>query len=509
MTAQIFGAVLYTDGGAQPNPGFIGWGIHGYIYSYLAPKKKYKQPDKHLITNRGYINPSQTSVSTPPLPELVYVEHFLDGFGTSGEWSTNNVAELRATYHGLHYLLAQADQLNITLSTVLVKTDSQYVKRGVTEWVSLWTKRDWTRADGTPVANTGDWQQLLNEMAVYKERGIEVELMWVEGHQGQLGNETADKLSNVGTLFSTYHRPPSLQGDATYLKVVSPHGYFNEDIEVHPFLNHKRLYFNALAQYSTPGVYYLADPGDDELTHGKRTPDAGYAIVRLKTPDPIVELLRSTQHELTQDLNFIVIGRLDKAFSKSVYPYLRSFGHCAIKRDPEKLCLNFLDHKPSKPSPLTIAYDPPGLSFRAIESFGFLEGVLNDFELFQQGTVTDGMAAMRFTVRELTEDFFEPDPKASKKIGAPQYKLRAEHGVGTPSLMVTVTIQDKPVRIPLVWGLDLITRNHLKRLETKSPKLYLLLWSESEQTVRYATVIQVDDGIGIWSNYFADRIVLF
>jgi hypothetical protein len=49
-------------------------------------------------------------------------------------------------------------------------------------------------------------------------------------------------------------------------------------------------------------------------------------------------------------------------------------------------------------------------------------------------------------------------------------------------------------------------RNNLKKIEGLNPRVYLITWRESQQSIRYATVIVTDVGYGIWSNFFADRI---
>jgi hypothetical protein len=90
--------------------------------------------------------------------------------------------------------------------------------------------------------------------------------------------------------------------------------------------------------------------------------------------------------------------------------------------------------------------------------------------------------------------------------------LKPEFGVGAKSLSVTITLSingvDKEITVPLVLGLDIPPRNSLKHIEDLNPKINLITWQDSENSVRYASIVEIDSGIGIWSNYFADRLLL-
>ena len=99
--------------------------------------------------------------------------------------TTNNRMELTAVIRGLEALKAR--------SAVRVFTDSQYVQKGISEWIHEWKRRGWRPADRKPVKNADLWQR-LDELA----RGHEVEWHWVRGHAGHPENERADELANRG-----------------------------------------------------------------------------------------------------------------------------------------------------------------------------------------------------------------------------------------------------------------------------------------------------------------------
>ena len=97
--------------------------------------------------------------------------------------TTNNRMELTAVIRALESLRRPV--------SVRVFTDSQYVRRGITEWVSAWRARGWRTADRKPVKNLDLWQR-LEELAA----GHEIEWRWVPGHAGVPGNERVDRLAN-------------------------------------------------------------------------------------------------------------------------------------------------------------------------------------------------------------------------------------------------------------------------------------------------------------------------
>ncbi|WP_297387121.1 ribonuclease HI [Acidiferrobacter sp.] len=97
--------------------------------------------------------------------------------------TTNNRMELQAA-------IAALQALNRACDVELV-TDSQYVRRGITEWLAQWKRRGWLTAGRRPVANADLWREL--DAAASRHT---VHWRWVKGHSGHPGNERADRLAN-------------------------------------------------------------------------------------------------------------------------------------------------------------------------------------------------------------------------------------------------------------------------------------------------------------------------
>lgn len=99
--------------------------------------------------------------------------------------TTNNRMEMRAVIEALAALTRTCD--------VILHTDSQYVMKGITEWMPQWIRRGWKTADKKPVKNVDLWQQMDKEVTRHR-----VQWRWVRGHTGNPGNERADQLANKG-----------------------------------------------------------------------------------------------------------------------------------------------------------------------------------------------------------------------------------------------------------------------------------------------------------------------
>lgn len=134
---------IYTDGACKGNPGIGGWGAL-----------------------------------------LVAGPHEKELFGGERE-TTNNRMELQAVIEALNALSRPCD--------VILHTDSQYVQKGITEWIHGWKARGWKTASKSPVKNADLWQALDEQVNRHQ-----VEWQWVRGHTGHPGNEKADQLANRG-----------------------------------------------------------------------------------------------------------------------------------------------------------------------------------------------------------------------------------------------------------------------------------------------------------------------
>ncbi len=96
--------------------------------------------------------------------------------------TTNNKMELTAAIKGLESLKVP--------SKVTVTTDSQYLVKGMTEWINGWQKKGWINSNKKPVLNRNLWERLIE-----LSRKHEIKWVWVRGHDGHYENERCDELA--------------------------------------------------------------------------------------------------------------------------------------------------------------------------------------------------------------------------------------------------------------------------------------------------------------------------
>ena len=132
---------IFTDGACRGNPGPGGWGA----------LLRYNGTEREL-------------------------------YGYQAE-ATNNQMELMAAIQGLEALSRPCE--------VILTTDSQYVRQGITEWIAGWKRKNWKTAGGKPVKNQDLWQRLDQAAAPHQ-----VDWRWVKGHSGHDENERVDQLAN-------------------------------------------------------------------------------------------------------------------------------------------------------------------------------------------------------------------------------------------------------------------------------------------------------------------------
>jgi ribonuclease HI len=108
--------------------------------------------------------------------------------------TTNNRMELMGAIMGLEALIEPCK--------IVLTTDSQYVRKGITEWMSNWVRRGWKTAGGDPVKNRDLWERLHAASLRHS-----IDWKWVKGHSGQPENERVDVLARVQAERLRAYRP--------------------------------------------------------------------------------------------------------------------------------------------------------------------------------------------------------------------------------------------------------------------------------------------------------------
>lgn len=474
------GVVLYSDGGCGPtNPGFMGWGVHGYRWRELAdPTAKGTVVEGHLMTETGYTADGTTGSIEP----LEY--HQL--IGCTALMGTNNRAELL----GAHHALLKAATLGV--QCVQLYTDSDYTVKGINTWRAAWERASWTKPDGSPVANSDLWIALYKTVDDVRGAGIDLTVTWVKGHADGLGNVQADLLASVGV-----QRALVGTDDIEWMERPVPK-FWKHSNERHPMLNFSRIYFNTLHQNQVEGEYFQANPYKDDLVIGKRLPSSGYSIVRLNTPDPIIEMVRTRHCDIASGYNLVAMMKLDRVFSHEVFHYLDRSPAGTLQKDRRNFNLNFADRRP-----VSLEINPTGLSLRAIEAFGCLDDVLKAFD-----TKDHVDTSSTYTFIDVSDTFYTYSTKKIKGVQTEIGVLNSNISSADSDMLVTVSYQGHDLSIPISLGLDLPPRNALKRLEDHLPKVWIAVTTSAPGVIRYAGIVKCNESVGIWSNYFSDTLFI-
>ncbi len=490
----IQGMMIYADGSAAPtNPGPSGWGIHGFLYQEVKPKKGSGNSAWNL-TPKGYVaknDPSQKG----SLGDITPI-HYVDGYGALPGVGTNNLGELAGAIAAMEHAAKYA------IKKLQVRTDSEYVRKNANERLEKWEKAGWLTSTGLPPKNLSHWQEFLKMRRMLTNQGIDVKFDWVKGHSSHIGNDLADKLANIGSLTAG-------QGEVrAAITTKAAEGYWKYDSEKHPFISLPRCYITTLREYQVRGEYYLGNHGKEDDMLGKRMSDGCYAVVRLKKEEEAIELVRDHLTELAEGQDTINMVRLDQLYSTVTHKEVLSYGGTAMPRaKPYKLDLNCLEKDPStrdSRKPLTRQFEPPRLAMRAIDELSSLIERLNSFKAGDTKLVCTDLTPILYETKE--------KPNGKKGDVVLTTELREQYGVGFAKLEVQANYQTESgiaqVPVTLVLGMDLLHRNSLKRLETMAPKVTLISWLESPRAFRYATIVEAGEDIGIWASVYGNLRVV-
>ncbi len=143
---------IYTDGACSGNPGPGGWGTR-------------------VEFANGQV-------------------HELGGRDTA---TTNNRMEMQAAIAALEFL----NETDVDSGSVILHTDSEYLKNGITKWIKGWKRKGWKTSAGKPVLNKDLWQQLDQLTQSLSEENLAVDWRYVRGHAGNPGNERCDEIARA------------------------------------------------------------------------------------------------------------------------------------------------------------------------------------------------------------------------------------------------------------------------------------------------------------------------
>ena len=524
-------AVLYTDGSAKPNGGTGGYGVHGYMYKTDAPKKgaginatayMYKDKDdktkevahaqgsRMKVTDKGYQNALAKEEPDAAEAELYNAEEWtvtkdrLDDFNNSptkvnitevtpikyvniyGGFPinvSNNVAELAGVRSALTYAI------NNDLKHVSIYSDSEYAIKGASGYSQQWANNGWRKKDGSEIKNVEYFKDIYDLENLLKNKGSTVKFNWIKGHNGDLGNYSADVNADLAVT-------KSLQGQIEEVKIEVPADqYWIKKVDKNPLL------------YQT-GLFILDNPtaiADDELFtidnvkelnhYGKSATEATYCFLKIKDIDPAIITLRDRQQEVMLHSGAIVACDLNILFKTSTAMYLRDHGKYVLNQSNQRRFDLSLpdDYK------VTVELNPPLKAERAIKVISTLKQIYE--EVIVKKNIDDSIS-----ITDITDQLYTKKTKlGAGSVKTDYLELNDSIENGYHKLNITIKLPIKlgssDNKLALITGTDLPDKNVLKKLEDQHVSVSIITLTDSPTAFRFFIYIKSDVGEAIVSAF--------
>lgn len=477
--------VLYADGGYYSTEKAGGWGVHGYVFTPGESPDKGSGLSKSTPTASGYSE-------TKDEGNAVKVVNYIDTFGGVPNAKDNNHTELLAAKQALTYALDKG------LSHSTIFSDSSYVVKGINDYLPRWKQTNWRNRAGDEISYKEDWLAVDALLQEHKNRNSEVMLAWIKGHNGFIGNEMADQWARKGNCLGTNGE------DKTFKLEQPPEGYWKRTSVFNRMFDQPKWYFSSNSEerrITSCGrtVYWTGQHGEDDDV-AKPQSDSSNAVLYIKEPLDTLERVRDyfIEHDEKQ-VGHLFVGSLRNILSQSVSEDIRQFGMQVFRKNRANLSM-----VNDKRLPVIHHINPTGLAFYNVENLERLTETLDQYIAGDKSVI----------VTDITDLLYE----AVEKKGVVTYKLRKDITNNVKYLDVSVNyntsfaselrkmenIPLKKTKVRLIMGSDIIGRNALSALDSTIKRVVVLTWRESPTVIRYATVVETEDDIGIWTNPFGN-----
>jgi ribonuclease HI len=262
---------IYTDGACSGNPGPGGWGT---------------------------------------------VLYFEDGqvheLGGGERDTTNNRMEMQAAIAALEFLSEQTYSAPVELHT-----DSEYLKKGITQWIAGWKRKGWKNATGNPVLNQDLWMRLDSlSQALKQNQKSEISWKYVRGHSGNQGNERCDEIARAFSQkraislkkvnFNALEEPASLTIDKSLVRTELTIAKNSDSPQPNPASSALKSYDGDNTLEEAEGVLIMSDPGVSDDSEASRVERLRHMIETLQVAEEVAKqgyLITSSELADLMDVN--------------------------------------------------------------------------------------------------------------------------------------------------------------------------------------------------------------
>lgn len=460
-----FSGVFSVDGSALPNPGDYGFGVHGYIFETDTETKNNDRPTTHFVTNTGYVPREDMSRS---VSKEVKPTHYLDMIGGYDGIGTNNIGELLAIIETVRYFNNNPEH---NVKNILLQSDSTYAIGACNAMIAR--DKKWNTPDRPNLNILIDMYNVITEAM---DNGVKIELIKVKGHSGDLGNHLADRLALLGRVNSSV----SKYGIKYNFRAGK---YWKLKFDKHPFINVNHIYFTN--EERKENSYIIMDyPTDIEL--GKKTNESIYGVVVMNNPIDMIDNIANVFNSNMKSLSMLSSIKMSNLFSQYHLVNKEAFGDDVYMSTKSKKELSVMDNMLLANTVL-----PAGLAMQMYTKTLNLRSILESY--FNKDDTSVRM------LHDVTDLFFGIDEK-DKPV------CILDNGIKT--LNIDVTVKDKKHTLPMMFGIDIIPRNNIKRLEKLEPKVTIVTDITANKVIEYYTVIECVDGTAIYCNFYSNKVFL-
>ena len=490
---NTFGLVAYTDGGYRAkmhyrhaDPACGGCGVFGYIYANQEPKTGHGCvgfiPTHVGLHYKDQMNkPIVTKLGVEKIPQAVTPLVYVNVRDGSEDFKTNNIGELMGVVHALRIAKAFDE-----IRHVFIRGDSEYVLNGLSKSCENWSQNGWKLGSGDPVKNVEIWQELYGLYLELQSMGKVVELSWVKGHSDSIGNQKVDSYATEGMIAAIN------KADLPSYRLVAPRDMWAPKVDTPYLLSEPLLFVSNSKTTNTVKIndvehhfYYQGNFGKEADEYTKVGSDKSYAITALYNKEPVIQSVV----ELCRDIKSYngltsYIGRMDEFFRPKNYLEMKDVGLIFLRR-------NWKNQFTLSEGKLVLEeLNPIRHGERLSTVFNFLEEVLY--------THIAGTLNEKYIIHDITDDFFEV--KETKK----GVKLSTKEDIDK-SIDINLGVTEN---LTLTIGIDTPKLRIIKQYASTNTKIKLIYWYQADKSIRYATIMETIDGVGIWGSVYSNNLTI-
>jgi len=458
--------LLYTDGSCVPNDGtgYSGYGIHMAIIDY--EKKTKAIMTKYGLTPKGYF--LRKEIKADKGLKEVGLHKVYEIYGYNPNSITNQQAELDAIIQAFKAIDVFNEKDSLGLAKITILSDSIYCLRHLKKML------DDEMDIETVNANRDKVEELFNLYKKIKDK-FQIEIDKVPAHSGNLGNDRADLLSNMGRLRNMDNDKQTeyiYEGKEDFWKLP------NIDIDLFHFKQLFRFYPDDLEKPIYYGINYK-----NESDIGKKISYVTYTILKLSKPEPLVTKILTKIRESLKDLYVPYIVNMSNLTNKKIlFDYLKYGDHITVIDKKPYLTISTLDGKE-----LARVLEPTGLSNVVMENMEYAKNTILTF-LDKSNTLDKYI--------DITDTIYEINAKK---------KITIKKEIKDDKYIITYKLDDATIKLKMKY--DLPPRNLLKKLATKNPKVILLL-RDRGPLYEYKTITTTGNGDLIYTdNIYSNKAI--